>query len=96
VHHGRLDPGVALLNKPYRGGKADIARGRRRANTGSASGIILPQSTHPRGGANLSVQRVQYFSCGNEVDDWVFGVEYVDDGAQAPLTLLNITLAGEN
>jgi CheY-like chemotaxis protein len=24
VHHGRLDPGVALLNKPYR--KADLAR----------------------------------------------------------------------
>jgi len=24
VHHGRLDAGVALLNKPYR--KADLAR----------------------------------------------------------------------
>jgi FixJ family two-component response regulator len=24
VHHGRLDPGVALLNKPYR--KSDLAR----------------------------------------------------------------------
>lgn len=33
-----------------------------------------PHSTHPRGGVNLSVQRAQYFSCGNEV-------ECVDDGS---------------
>jgi hypothetical protein len=45
---------------------------------------------------NLSVQRVQYFSCGNEIDDFVFGVECVDDGAQARLTYLGTPLTCEN
>jgi CheY-like chemotaxis protein len=35
VHHGRLDPGVHLLAKPYR--KVDLARMVRKALAGSAS-----------------------------------------------------------
>ena len=42
------------------------------------------------------MQRAQYASRGNEVDDCVFGVECVDDGAQARLTLLGTPLTGEN
>ena len=34
VHHGRLDPGVARLNKPYR--KTDLARKIREALSGQA------------------------------------------------------------
>jgi hypothetical protein len=54
-----------------------------------------PHSTHPRGGVNLSV-RVKYFSCGNEVDDFVLGVEGVDDGVQARLTHLGPPLTCED
>ena len=36
VHHGRLDPGVLLLAKPYR--RADLARRVRQALTGGAGG----------------------------------------------------------
>jgi hypothetical protein len=55
-----------------------------------------PHSTHPRGGVNLSVQCAQHFSCGNEVDDFVFGVECVDDGAEAQLTHLRMPLTCED
>jgi CheY-like chemotaxis protein len=41
VHHGRLDPGVALLNKPYR--KADLARQIREA-LGYRDVKFVPQS----------------------------------------------------
>jgi len=50
----------------------------------------------PRNALDLSVQRRQYFSRGNEVDDWVLGVECVDDGAQARLTRLRAPLTCEN
>jgi hypothetical protein len=36
VHHGRLDPGVALLNKPYR--KRDLAEKIRQVLEGAAAG----------------------------------------------------------
>ena len=45
---------------------------------------------------NLSVQRVQHFSSSGKIDDFVFGVECVDDGAQARLTLLGTPLTCEN
>ena len=35
VHHGRLDPGVALLNKPYR--KKDLAEKIRQVLDGAAA-----------------------------------------------------------
>jgi hypothetical protein len=50
----------------------------------------------PRNALDLSVQRRQYFSRGNEVDDWVLGVECVDDGAQARLTRLRAPSTCEN
>ena len=50
----------------------------------------------PRNALDLSVQRRQYFSRGNEVDDWVLGVECVDDGAQVRLTHLGTPLTCEN
>ncbi|WOH47524.1 hypothetical protein [Bradyrhizobium sp. sBnM-33] len=42
------------------------------------------------------MQRVQHFSSSGKIDDFVFGVECVDDGAQALLTLLNKILACED
>ena len=49
----------------------------------------------PGRGVNL-MQRAQYVSCGNEVDDFVLGVECIDDGAQARLTLLRAPLTRQN
>jgi hypothetical protein len=46
--------------------------------------------------ASLSTQRVQHFSSSGKIDDFVLGVECVDDGAQARLTVLNMTLTCEN
>ena len=46
--------------------------------------------------ANLSVQRVQHFSSSGKIDDFVLGVECVDDGVQARLTLLGTPLTCEN
>jgi hypothetical protein len=45
---------------------------------------------------NLTAQGVPHFSSSGKIDDFVFGVECVDDGAQARLTLLNMTLTCEN
>jgi PAS domain S-box-containing protein len=47
VHHGRLDPGVLLLNKPYR--KSDLARMIRKALAGAAP----PARPSPIESANL-------------------------------------------
>ncbi len=49
VHHGRLDPGVLLLAKPYR--KADLARMVRQALNGGSDGAIakgIPQNSTAR------------------------------------------------
>ena len=45
---------------------------------------------------NLPVQRVQHLSSSGKIDDFVLGVECVDDGAQARLTLLGTPLTCEN
>src|SRR3954464_6438270 len=37
--------------------------------------------------SNLSVQRVQHFSSSGKINNFVLGVERVDDGVQARLTL---------
>jgi hypothetical protein len=49
IHHGRLDPGVHLLAKPYR--KADLARMVRRALDESAN---LPSAAPDRPKAQAS------------------------------------------
>jgi hypothetical protein len=41
-------------------------------------------------------QLVQHFSGSGKIDDFVFGVECVDDGAQPRLTLLGTPLACED
>ena len=58
--------------------------------------VGFPHSTHPRGGSSLSMQRVQHFSSNGKIDDFVLGVECVDDRAQACLTLLGMPLSCEN
>jgi hypothetical protein len=46
--------------------------------------------------AGLSAQRAQHFSSSGKIDDFVFGVECADDGAQARLTLLGTPLTYES
>jgi len=40
-------------------------------------------SGYPHRGTSLSAQRVQHFSSSGKIDDFVFGVECVDDGVPA-------------
>jgi CheY-like chemotaxis protein len=46
VHHGRLDPGVLLLAKPYR--KSDLARMIRKALAGSPRGTEIERDAADR------------------------------------------------
>ena len=44
----------------------------------------------------LPAQRVEHLSSSNKVDDFVFGIECVDDSAQARLSHLSAPLTSEN
>jgi hypothetical protein len=76
---------------------SQTARRVRSANGRKILGFRELASFHaPARRRDLSVQSAQYFSCGNEVDDFVFGFECVNDGAEARLTLLGTPLTCEN
>ena len=77
--------------------KWDIAGGPVRANSRrSSAGEGWPSFQEPGLTLDLSAQRVQHFSCSGKIDDFVFGVECVDDSAQALLTRLGTPLTCEN